>query len=455
MTSPEGADGDPPPPPTADPYAALRIADFRRLLAASMLGTIAAEMQTVAVAWELTRRTGSPLALGMVGLVQVVPVLLLALPAGQAADRWPRKRIVMAAQAVLGMVSTALALATAARAPLPTIYAGLAVAGCGLAFAMPARAALLPQLVPALIFPNAVAWRTTGWQVASVAGPALGGTLLAITRGTVPVLWGAAIVHAAVVLIQSGLTPHRAPRERVPMNLGSMLGGIRHVARNDLILAAIALDMFAVLLGGATALLPIFARDILHIGEVGFGWLRAAPSLGAAVMALVIAHRPPFRRAGRVLLLSVAGFGVATIVFGLSRNVVLSFAALAAAGALDNISVVVRSTLVQLLTPDAMRGRVAAVNSVFVGMSNELGAFESGVTATWWGPTVSVLVGGTGCIVVVAAAALRWPRLLALGTLVSATRAAEHPQRIDVGRVMAPSDADDTSAAYLAKAPDV
>jgi MFS family permease len=204
---------------------------------------------------------------------------------------------------------------------------------------------------------------------------------------------------------------------------GSLLEGVRFVWRTELLLAAITLDLFAVLLGGATALLPIYASDILHVGPAGLGWLRSAPALGAVFMALALAHRPPLRRAGRALLWSVAGFGAATIGFGLSRDPLLSFALLALTGALDNVSVVVRGTLMHMLTPDALRGRVAAVNSVFISSSNELGAFESGMTAEWFGPVASVVGGGVGTILVVAAAMLRWPRLLALGSLPSAQEA--------------------------------
>jgi MFS family permease len=406
-----------PPSRLHDPYAALRIPDFRRLLAAAMLATIAAEMQNVALGWELYERTRSPLALGFVGLAIVVPVLLLALPAGHAADRYPRKRIMIAAQVLLGLASVLLWMAAHIRWPVATVYAILCLTGTAIATALPARAAILPQLVPLDLLPNAITWRTSGWQLSAVAGPALGGLGVAVFREAKPVFALSACVSIVVVCLLARLRPRVVALRREPITLGSMLAGIRFVARSDVLLAAITLDMFAVLLGGATFLLPVFSRDILAIGPAGLGWLRAAPSIGAAAMALVIAHRPPLRRAGPTLLTSVAGFGIATVLFGISRNAYLSFALLLLIGALDNISVVIRGTILQLLTPDAMRGRVSAVNSVFVNLSNELGGFESGVTAAWWGPTRSVVFGGLGCLAVVMGAAMRWPALVRLDRL--------------------------------------
>jgi MFS family permease len=394
-----------------DPYAALRVPSFRRLLIASMLSTIAYESQFVAIGWELFERTRSPLALGLVGLVQVIPVILLALPAGHAADRFSRKRIIMAAQCVLVAVSLCLSLVRFLHLPVTMIYIALAFAGMALAVALPARSALMPQVVPVEIFGNAVAWRTSGWQLAAVLGPAFGGVCIAVSKGTLATYLISATLGVTVIACVSGIRPGVQQRAREPLTWESLLAGVRFVRSKELILAAITLDMFAVLFGGATFLLPIFASDILKTGPTGLGWLRAAPSVGAVLMALAITHHPPARRVGRTLMLSVAGFGVATVVFGLSRNSWVSFAALAFAGALDNISVVIRGTLVQTLTPDAMRGRVAAVNSVFVGLSNELGGFESGLMAQLVGPVGSVLFGGAACMVVVGLTAARWPAL--------------------------------------------
>lgn len=409
--------------PMHDPYAPLRHPDVRRLLGGSMLATIGHEMQAVAVGWELYERTGSALALGLVGLVLVLPVVLFALPAGQAADRWSRKGIVLAAQATMGVASLGLALTSALHAPVWLVYVCLALAGTATAFYRPASWSLLPQLLPPAEFAGAVAWRSSGMQIATVLGPALGGFGIAAWRSASPVYVADALIGVAVLLMLAPVHPGPARKVVEPVTLDSLLAGVRFVRSTRPILATITLDMFAVLLGGATALLPIFARDILRVGPAGLGWLRAAPSLGAMAMAVTLAHRPPLRRAGRAMLLSVAGFGVATIVFGLSRHAALSFLALLIAGALDNISVVVRGTLVQVLTPDPMRGRVSAVNGVFIGLSNELGGFESGVTAALLGPVGSVVLGGFGCILVVLGVASRWPEIWRLGTL---SRVREH-----------------------------
>ncbi len=425
----EASEPDVPAPPRHDPYAALRHPGFRRLAFGSLIAKVGFEMQAVAVGWELYDRTHDPLALGLVGLVQVIPVILLALPAGHAADRHSRKAIVLLTQAGLSAAALGLAVTSALKGPVGLMYAWLALAGVAMAFANPARWAILPQLVPLRDFANAVTWRTSIWQLSSVFGPALGGAVLAAclrlptgmpawVRSPAPVYLLDAGLGLLVVSMLAGMRP--TPRESAtnePMTVRSLLAGVRFVLEKKLILATITLDMFAVLLGGATALLPIFA-EILRVGPVGFGWLRAAPSIGAVAMAMTLAHRPPLRKAGQALLLSVAGFGAATIVFGLSRDATLSFFMLALAGGLDNISMVVRGTLVQILTPDSMRGRVSAVNSVFIGMSNELGAFESGVTARWLGPVASVVVGGAGCILVVLGVGAAWPEVWRLGSLV-------------------------------------
>ena len=400
-----------------DPYAALRWADYRRLLIGNMLASIGTEMQAVAVGWELYQRTDSATALGLVGLAQFLPMLLLALPAGHAVDRHNRKLIFIAAQILAATVALTLCLLSYFQGPIPLVYLCLVFAGIAIAIRMPARSALVPQVVPLESLGNAVTWNSSAWQVASVAGPALGGLAIAITGRALAayLIAGGCILTCAYLLLP--IRPRPFDYRREELTLRSLLAGVRFVFKMKLILATITLDLFAVLLGGATALLPIFARDILETGPTGLGWLRAAPSLGAILMALVLAHRPPLRRAGPTLLWSVCGFGVATIVFGLSRNFVLSFTMLAVTGALDNVSIVVRGTLIQLLTPDEMRGRVFAVNSIFVGSSNELGAFESGITAQFFGPVASVVGGGIGTIVVVLAVVFKWPEVLAIGSL--------------------------------------
>jgi MFS family permease len=464
-------DGRPSADGAHDPYAALRHRNFRRFLAANVLSTIGVEMQGVAVGWELYERTGSAMALGLVGLVQALPVLLLALPAGQLADRVSRKGIVLATQAALVAASLGLAAVSHARGPIGLVYGCLALIGVAGAFSFPARWALLPQLVPEAAFSNAVTWRSSAWQVAAVAGPGLGGMALALGQGArapLPMTWPAAaggagvaavidpatswlasadghsaalvyLIDAALGVLVIGIVASlsRQPRPRVaePFSWESLLAGVRFVWQTKLILATITLDMFAVLLGGAVTLLPIYAKDILRVGPGGLGWLRAAPSLGAVTMAVTLAHRPPLRRAGRTLIVAVIGFGVATIVFGLSRSYWLSLLMLFLTGAFDNISVVIRATLIQVLTPDAMRGRVSAVNSIFIGMSNELGGFESGLAARFLGAVAAVVAGGIGTILVVLGVAATWPQVGRLGALADA--ASESPP--------APTPADELS----------
>jgi hypothetical protein len=374
-------------------------------------------MQATAVGWELYRRTGEPLDLGLVGIVQFLPIFLLALPAGHAADRHSRKGILLAALALALLASVGLAVLSAVQGPRALIYLSLLVAGVGQAFGRPARWALLPHVVPAGALPNAMTWQSGTWQVASLLGPVAAGQVLQHTRHAVWAYLPATLCFAGAACCAALLRPHPAAREREPVSLRSLLDGCRFVWRTKPILATITLDLFAVLLGGAVALLPVFQKDILKVGPAWLGWLRAAPSLGALGMALLLAHRGPLRRPGQSLLWAVAGFGAATVAFGFSRDPLLSFALLAVTGALDNVSVVVRGTLVQVLTPDAMRGRVSAVNAVFISSSNELGAFESGLTAQWFGPVASVVGGGIGTVLVVLAVMFAWPQVLRLGPL--------------------------------------
>jgi MFS family permease len=404
-------------PDTHDPYSALRYPSYRRLLAGNILGSVGSQVKAIAVGWEVYHRTGSPTLLGLMGLVQFIPVVLLSLPAGQVADRYSRKRVLMGAQGLMGTGYCALAIWSHFGGPVFLIFGCLLLVGIGQAFNAPARWALLPQLVPDETLTNAVTWNASAFQVASMVGPFLGGLVIDLTGGAKWAYLLAGLCSLTVTVLVAGLRPRPMARPVHAISFPSILAGIRFVFRTKLILATITLDLFAVLLGGATALLPIFAMDILHVGPTGLGWLGTAPSIGAFVMALSLAHRPPLRRAGRTLLWAVAGFGVATIVFGLSRNYMLSFAMLMITGALDNISMVVRGTLVQGLTPNVMRGRVSAVNAIFIGSSNELGAFESGVTADWFGPVWSVVGGGVGTLLVVAIVMAVWPDVARLGSL--------------------------------------
>jgi MFS family permease len=406
-----------------DPYAALRFRDYRYLLTGNVLASLGFAMQSTAVSWEMWQRTQSAEALAYVGLVQFLPVLALALPAGHAADRFNRKAIFLLAQSLTA--TAALGLAVISVIPdlsVPDykglVYTCLFFVGVARAINAPARWALVAHVVPTEALGNAITWNSSGWHVAATVGPALGGAVVWLAGGAATAFALTALGSLTCLGLVTTIRPRKFEQESDTFTLDTLLAGVRFVWNTPLILATITLDLFAVLLGGATALLPIYADKVLFIGAFGLGWLRAAPAVGALAMAIVMAHRPPLRKAGRALLWSVAGFGVATIAFGLSTNPILSFALLALTGALDNVSIVVRGTLVQLLTPDAMRGRVSAVNTIFIVSSNELGEFESGMTAAWFGSAVaSVVVGGIGTVLVVIAVALRWPQVLRLGPL--------------------------------------
>ncbi len=382
-------------------------------------------MLQVALGWELYERTHSALALGLVGLVTAIPVIVLALPAGHLADKMDRKKIVMGSQVLFVLMSLSLAAVSHWKGPIPLIFAILLVGGIGQAYNNPARSALLPRLVPTEVFANAVTWSSSAFQTAAVVGPAIGGLVIALRHSATP----AYVIDACVTsiylamlfairgdgVVQASATALK-PREK--MTIESLIAGMKFVKDTKVVLAALTLDLFAVLLGGATALLPVFAKDILHVGPDGLGWLRAAPSVGALIVMIGIAHRPPMQKTGWTLIGAVAGFGICTIVFGLSRSFGLSMAMLSLLGGLDGISMIVRGTLVQLWTPDEMRGRVSAVNSVFIDMSNELGGFESGALAAAVGPVVAVVGGGIGTIIVVTAVASAWPELRNLDVLV-------------------------------------
>lgn len=392
-----------------------------------MLGVVGWQMLQVALGWELYERTHSALALGLVGLVTAIPVVLLALPAGHLADRMDRRKIVVAAQVVFILMSLSLSALSHVAGPIWLIFAILLVRGTAQAYNNPARSALLPRLVPPEVFGNAVTWSSSGFQTAAVVGPAIGGLVIAIQhRATGAYLIDAVLTGLYLVMllairgdfaISAGTSSAMALKPREPMTFKSLVAGMRFVMDTKVILAALTLDLFAVLFGGATALLPIFAKDILHVGPDGLGWLRAAPSIGALIVMLTIAHRPPMQRTGWTLILAVTGFGIATIVFGLSRSFGLSMAMLFILGGLDGISMIIRGTLVQLWTPDEMRGRVSAVNSVFIDMSNELGGFESGALAAAVGPVMAVVGGGIGTVIVVAGVAYAWPELRKLRDL--------------------------------------
>lgn len=374
-------------------------------------------MLTFAIAWELWLRTRSAFALGMVGLVQVAPVILLSLPGGHVADRYNRRKIVRITQAALAFCAFGLGLLSYFQGPLILIYTCLLGIGIARAFNDPAASTLLPEAVPPELFTSAATWTSSAWQLASISGPAAAGLIVALWEN-VTVIYAFEMLAAIVFLILLSFIKGRPlALSHKAATLDSLLEGFRFLRGTKVILAAITLDMFAVLFGGAVALLPIFATDILKVGPQGLGLMRAAPSVGALLMAFAIAHLPPFKHAGRTLLIAVAGFGVATIVFGFSTDFLLSLAMLTLLGGLDNISVIIRHTLLLTFTPDEMRGRTAAVNSIFIGASNELGAFESGVAAALLGPVLAVVAGGIGTLLVVLAVAKAWPEMRDLKTL--------------------------------------
>lgn len=390
-----------------DAYAAFRSRDFRLLLTSMLFSNIGLQMLSVAVSWDLYVQTHSAKVLGNVGFVQVAPSFAFAILAGHIADRFSRRRTMLLAQTLI--VATSLLLATGVHG-VAGVYGCLFLVAVARTFQWPIRLAILPDMVPPEMLSNAITWSSTSFEIASVSGPALAGLILAVSgsRMVYMVQSGCAVI---VMLCFFRLGFKGRPRVLPSDDRRSALEGLRFIRDNKLVLSAVSLDMFAVLFGGAAALLPIFAVDILHAGPRALGWLRAAPAIGAVLMAVTLAHSNRIRRAGPVMLWSVAGFGLATIGFGLSHWIWLSFVMLALVGAFDNVSVVLRQSVLQAKTPDAVRGRVMAVNSIFVNCSNSLGAIESGWTAAWFGPVISVAGGGVAAIVVVAVCALISPAL--------------------------------------------
>ena len=379
----------------------LRHGDFRLYLGARFATGLAIQVHDVGVGWYVYEITRSAWALGLVGLAVFLPNLLFALVAGEVADRYDRRLIVTTAFATMATASLGLLVTVIVGATSPwPIYGLAALLGTARAFAMPASQALVPMLVPRELFPRAVAWVSSTWQLSTIGGPALGGFLYAL--GPVVVFASAFAAFAAGAIAVFTIRPRPGIGGIGRPSLERLFAGIAFIRSKPAILGAISLDLFAVLLGGATALLPIYARDILMTGPWGLGLLRSAPAAGAAVVGLWLARHPLERRAGPIMFAAVAGFGAATIGFGLSSSLTLSLAFLFLLGASDMVSVVIRQTLVQQETPDEMRGRVSAVNSVFIGASNELGQFESGALAALIGPVGSVVVGGVGTLVVAA-----------------------------------------------------
>ncbi|MEP6686152.1 MAG: MFS transporter [Verrucomicrobiota bacterium] len=432
-----------------DPYAAFRYSAFVFYSLGNCISIAGRQMLTVAVEWEIYARTHSATALGLAGAAIATPVVLLSLPAGHFADRFSRKTIIILTQSISAVCSIALALVSWKHLEippwsiliggnhilrsiatvferhatfqfddlsLPLIYFLLFATTSARTFGWAARSAFLPLTVPRAVFPNAATWNSSIFQLSCVVGPALAGFL--IVRAGFPFIYAVESLCALSFLLL--VLPIKKVNQGARVTAGafhSLREGLRFVWNKKVILATLTLDMFAVLLGGATVLLPVFAKEILHCGPIGLGWLRASPAVGAIIMGVVIAYLPPMRHAGKTLLWCVTGFGLATIAFGISRSFWLSLSMLFLTGAFDSISVIVRHTLVQLLTPDEMRGRISAVNNIFIGTSNEFGALESGLTAAVFGPVLSVVGGGIGTILVVLAVAFKWPETRKIGAL--------------------------------------
>jgi MFS family permease len=436
-----------------DPYAALSHPTYRRYLAGSFLALFGRQMSGVAVTWEVYQWTHSATALGLVGFINVLPVLALSLPAGVLADRRDRRAIIAVTAGLIALLTLLLAfvswrhasipdLAPLHRAndllrriaqvferhvdpasldfsqpALPLVYLLLFAMAVLRILGWPARSAIIPLLLPVQSLSNAITWNSSASEIATMAGPALGGFLVA-KAGFPAVYLLDATLSLTLVALLTRVTYHQAPTPpAVPRSWRGALAGADFIWRKKVILGASSLDLFAVLLGGATALLPIYADKILHVDAIGFGWLRAAPSIGACSMAMWQAHRGPLARPGLALLWAVAGFGAAIVTFGFSPWFWLSLVALFFTGVCDNVSVVIRQSLVQLLTPDTLRGRVTSVNQIFVGSSNEIGALRAGLMAALFGPVTAVVVGGIGTLFVVAAIARLVPGLRTLAPL--------------------------------------
>ncbi|HVM95867.1 MAG TPA: MFS transporter [Candidatus Acidoferrales bacterium] len=385
--------------------------DLRFYLVSRFCGATALTLLRSTVSWHVYQLSHSPLQLGLIGLVQFAPALTLSLVGGAVADTFERRRVSMTAQVVPFTAATLLALSTAhGNISVPVLYIAVFFVACAAAFDNPARASLLPTLVSRDLFPRAVTIASTIQALAFASGPAIGGLIIARFGIAAAYATHVALIAASMTNM-SRLKPSRADTPRRAINMTVIREGLSFVRRQEVVLGCMTLDMFAVIFGGATALLPIYANDILHVGAQGFGQLSAALETGALISAVAMLFLPTFRRSGRALLVAVGAFGIATIVFGLSRWFPLSIAAYMAAGMADQVSVVMRSTMIQLSTPDELRGRVSSVNFIFIGASNQLGAMESGFVAAATNATFSVVSGGLGCLIVLAIVASRMPAL--------------------------------------------
>ncbi|MEI6172744.1 MAG: MFS transporter [Bacteroidota bacterium] len=400
-----------------DAYAVLKVRDFRLFLTFRFFTTIAFQMQGLIVGWQMYELTKDPLALGLIGLAEAFPNIATALFAGHAADRYNRKRIILWFT-LLFLVGTTLlflfsikSLGVIASFGVFPIYLVVMISGVSRAFLYPSIIALMSQLIPRHLYTNASTWNSTAWHIAAITGPALGGLIygfFGVRVAYLSVLFFLLIALGLLTVVKNRPIPQSMLEETLFQRLSS---GLKFVFKNQVLLGAMSLDMFAVLFGGAVAMLPIFAAEVLMVGPQGLGFLRAAPMLGAVAMSLVMAHRPPMIHAGKYLMIGVAGFGLSIICFALSHNFYLSLGLLMLSGMFDNISVIIRATAMQLITPDEMRGRVASVNAIFIGSSNEIGSFESGVAAKLLGLIPSVIFGGIMTLGIVGATSKFAPKL--------------------------------------------
>lgn len=398
-----------------DPYGVLRNRDFLLYLIGRFVASFSQQMLGVTVGWDIYQRTHSTLAIAWVGLVQVVPMFTFTFPAGHVADNYNRKHVLVVMQVVLGVACAGLAVVSYLQADVKWMYVCLFFFGMARTYLWPASASFMPQLVPRRQFARAVTWNAGLFQVSAVLGPAAAGFVMGQSPFWVYVI---NFVGAWLCALLIGLVRvHHKVIAKEKMSLKSIEVGLKFVYRTKVVLGSITLDLFAVLLGGATALFPVYAKDILHVGPQGLGWLQAALPIGSLLMSVILVHRPPLQKAGRTLLWAVAGFGLATIGFGFAKTFWFAFFMMFLCGVTDYISVVVRHTLVQLRTPDEMRGRVSAINSLFIGTSNQMGDFESGTVAHFTSPVFAVVSGGVGTIFVVIMAAILWPELRNYGRL--------------------------------------
>lgn len=408
--------------------APFQFTGFRLYQIARFCMVFCTEMQSVAVGWQVYEITRRPLDLGLTGLVQFLPGVVLFLLAGHVTDRFNRKHLLTICYAGFAVSSALLLLAALKAASLhlsasaAPIFAILCLVGAVRSFSMPASRALLPQLVPEAHFQGAVAWNSSIFQFATILGPAMGGLLYALFHGPAAVYATAMAASVIAMLTTTRIQLQSPPRPRERFSVKTVFAGFHYIWNHKLVLGSISLDLFAVLLGGAVALLPVYAKEILVTGPWGLGLLRAAPGAGAAVMAVLIAYKPIRRRAGATMLWCVVGFGVFTMVFGFSRSIVLSMISLFFVGAADMVSVVVRGVLIQVETPDEMRGRVNAVDMIFIGASNELGEFESGLAAQWFGAVPAVVLGGLGAVLVTVVWAWMFPQLRRADSLMRTNR---------------------------------